>query len=995
MRIAHLARLPLFVRALTVTFLGAAVLWTVSAAEEPAPPSAEEEAPAEDCPVSPEAARAAAALEAIEAALAQPPVAYPLPRPSAMAVRDFEKILFRFLLQRRYVDLGWKRDKGVRDTGPFIDNRYYGTHPAVRVYYSPGVIAWLENGRQGAIPDGEMIVKEQYPEPAARHDGKSEDELRASLKSWTVMIKDSTGSHDGWFWSEAPATGETIDNHKTYGEAWSGFGLYCIRCHASTASPGFGAPGSADPADRGNEFTFAALRNIEGYPGEPMLFRVDDSWRTFEEPAGVCEHDARAKERSKAAVDDGPGVPAPNDVLAIDEAVKLPPLTHDSVTNRTDSPCEMYTSNQCFSCHGGLSSPLGVASYVPREQPAGYATPGVNVSPYGEWRWTPMGLAGRDPVFYAQLESEGALMRRQFGDAEGDKVHAVLQDACLRCHGAMGRHQFHVDHAGEGRLFSVAQAMATSAADAPVGTDAGKYGALAREGISCMVCHRIQPKPREPGDDRSELAHFLETSITGMYHLGPPGEIYGPYKDDEIAAYPMHHGLGIRPKHDPYVRSSRMCGTCHTVVLPVVDDPFTDEHPADDIQTTMIANQSVEQFRDFHHHIEQATYLEWLNSEFNNEDAYAGRPTGKSCQDCHMGEGLDESDLVEGSDPQDTLTRVAAIQDTTYPDAENLAPHEHLNVRMRENHRRHHFAGVNVFLLEMFRQFDRVLGVRKTDYMTGSPADLDAAIARMVRTARRDTARVSVVASLPNPRTIEAAVTVENLTGHRFPSGVGFRRAFVELLVVEKTNSGAERVVWASGRTNDWGVIMGGDGQPLATEFISHNRGADEQACQPHHELIDSPDKAQIYETLLHTAEGVFTTSFVRGCSCVKDNRLLPRGWSEDGGNSGLYGPYLGATRPQGEADHDPDFQNGDATDTTRYRIKLPRGVDPARLTVRATLYYQSMPPYFLENLFTTAPDGEATQRLKALVYHLDTKGTPIEGWKLKIAEATAVISDR
>ena len=24
----------------------------------------------------------------------------------------------------------------------------------------------------------------------------------------------------------------------------------------------------------------------------------------------------------------------------------------------------------------------------------------------GEWRWSPMGLAGRDPVFYAQLECE-------------------------------------------------------------------------------------------------------------------------------------------------------------------------------------------------------------------------------------------------------------------------------------------------------------------------------------------------------------------------------------------------------------------------------------------------------------------------------------------------------------------------------------------------------------------------------------------------------------
>ena len=51
-------------------------------------------------------------------------------------------------------------DKGVRDTGPYIDGKYYGTHPAVRVWYSPGVMRWLANGRQGPIPDGEVIIKE-------------------------------------------------------------------------------------------------------------------------------------------------------------------------------------------------------------------------------------------------------------------------------------------------------------------------------------------------------------------------------------------------------------------------------------------------------------------------------------------------------------------------------------------------------------------------------------------------------------------------------------------------------------------------------------------------------------------------------------------------------------------------------------------------------------------------------------------------------------------
>ena len=41
-----------------------------------------------------------------------------------------------------------------------------------------------------------------------------------------------------------------------------------------------------------------------------------------------------------------------------------------------------------------------------KEQQADGSTQLVNLSPYGEWRASPMGLAGRDPIFFAQLQSE-------------------------------------------------------------------------------------------------------------------------------------------------------------------------------------------------------------------------------------------------------------------------------------------------------------------------------------------------------------------------------------------------------------------------------------------------------------------------------------------------------------------------------------------------------------------------------------------------------------
>ena len=50
----------------------------------------------------------------------------------------------------------------------------------------------------------------------------------------------------------------------------------------------------------------------------------------------------------------------------------------------------------------------------------------VNVSPYGEWRWSPMGLAGRDPIFYAQLESELAYLKDRAKADSADRRQHLL-----------------------------------------------------------------------------------------------------------------------------------------------------------------------------------------------------------------------------------------------------------------------------------------------------------------------------------------------------------------------------------------------------------------------------------------------------------------------------------------------------------------------------------------------------------------------------------------
>ena len=191
-----------------------------------------------------------------------------LPLPSSMSPDDFHDKLLAFLQNTEYVKLNWCVDKGVRDTGPFVSSNYLGVHPAVRIYYSPGVMTWLVNGRINNIPDGSMIIKEMYfPGPAARYQDKP---LKPS--SWTVMIKDSKASKDGWYWGGLwtnPPMPKPSDSFKPpFNVVNEGFGLTCLHCHASSEK----------------ESTFASTTNIKGFPGNPLSYFIDDTWRTHSTP---------------------------------------------------------------------------------------------------------------------------------------------------------------------------------------------------------------------------------------------------------------------------------------------------------------------------------------------------------------------------------------------------------------------------------------------------------------------------------------------------------------------------------------------------------------------------------------------------------------------------------------------------------------------------------------------------------------------------------------
>ncbi len=915
-----------------------------------------------------------------------------LPLPSTVSHIEYEKQLFPFIRSREYATkLGWGHDKRVRDTGAYIKGKYYGTHPAVRCFYSPKVMYWLtgdpdfwpdgrdaglaprKRPREGVIPDGGMIVKEMLPPPAARYEGMSEDELLAVLQMPTsagcdVMIKDSAGSPDGWFWASV-YPGQKPDTPDTFAYPQAGFVLACVRCHSVAEEGG----------------TFSSLRNIAGFPGEPLQFFVDNTWRDI--PTELQPYDFRHDPEPPALrAPQAPGPARPNfeflhafatPCVTYPEVRKLPPESNDHVTPQATVPQRFVTSDQCLMCHSAATGRHASGPIMFLETKRG----GLNVSPYGEWRWSPMGLAGRDPVFHSQLESEVSQLRQELPREKADLYADQVVNTCLRCHGAMGKRQHEFDRSGgdRGRDFQAVFSREWFHVKDPADPH-HRYGGLARDGISCTVCHGMV-------EEYKDLQGFLANAITGQFAMGPANEIYGPFQD--VVTKPMQTVLGAAPKHNPFIQSSRMCATCHVINLPVVDWPLgrtppgVKAPPADEVRQ-LLDSEKNPHFQGFAHRIEQATYLEWLNSSY--QDEFGRTEQSRSCQDCHMPKGYESPDGEVSIDQ--IATKIAVLQDQEYPEVDHKIPSaEHRVAFRKQGFRRHTFQGLNVFLLELFRQFDDVLGVRLPDYETGVEG-VHFAIDNYVQNARKNTATVEILNVETAGQTLAADVRVTNLTGHRLPSGVGFRRLWIEFLLIDSTH-GRDRVIWASGQTNGAGVLVGADGKVLPSEFFSEvtRAGRREQAHQPHHRLISSPDQVQIYEELTQDAAGRFTTSFLHRARDVKDNRLLPAGWKAAGPDPSMPAAFVEATHPHGVGD-DPQYADGTGTDIVSYRVTVPECFDCRKLRVKATLYSQAWAPYYLRDRFRdipAGPEGEARRRLLYLMSHLKTEGTVIDGWRFEV----------
>jgi hypothetical protein len=97
----------------------------------------------------------------------------------------------------------------------------------------------------------------------------------------------------------------------------------------------------------------------------------------------------------------------------------------------------------------------------------------------------------------------------------------------------------------------------------------------------------------------------------------------------------------------------------------------------------------------------------------------------------------------------------------------------------------------------------------------------------------------------------------------------------------------------------------------------------------------------------------------------------------------------------------DPNYADVDVgTDSLRFVVKLPDGIDPSHLKVRVTMYSQSFSPTWLHQRFKLAAEAKAaglktpeTDRLYYITSHLDLSGTAFENWKLPLVTSTATVN--
>lgn len=514
----------------------------------------------------------------------------------------------------------------------------------------------------------------------------------------------------------------------------------------------------------------------------------------------------------------------------------LIPLTQEdfrlSGTQIGDVPTEaLETSDNCRACHG---------DFDPADEP------------YSTWAGSLMGLAGRDPLFFAQMTN-------------ANQDVANVGTFCLRCH--------------------VPMSFVTGNAADPSGASLDDTD---RDGVTCHFCHSLVDPVYVPGqsppEDEAILADLDAVPAhygNAMFVLDPEGRRRGPYEETDAP----HLTIA-----SPFVRSSSMCGTCHDV-----GNVATTRQPDGSWRYNAVDEAVPDEDLRTQFPLER-TYTEWKLSAFaaggvdlRGRFGGARGPVVSTCQDCHM----------------PTTTARGCFYG-----------------RVRDDLARHEFAGAAA------QSLDLVLAHYPDDPRVDPSlvaAGRARAISMLERTATLQLARDGA----------ELVARVINQTGHKIPTG------HIE-----------GRRIWLNVRFLDGdGAVVGEHGHYDTAEAT-----LDEASTTVYEMKVGLSADAAAATGLPAGPTGHMALAD----TIQKDNRIPPRGFTNAAFEAGG-APVVGATYADGQH-------------WSELRFPLPAGATRAE----ATLYYQSLPRYYIEEL----REGNTTDDWGEILHDLwveTGRGAPIE----------------
>ncbi|MBX7052646.1 MAG: T9SS type A sorting domain-containing protein [Flavobacteriales bacterium] len=310
--------------------------------------------------------------------------------------------------------------------------------------------------------------------------------------------------------------------------------------------------------------------------------------------------------------------------------------------------------------------------------------------------------------------------------------------------------------------------------------------------------------------------------------------------------------------------------------------------------------------------VEQATWHEWLNSEYSVNNV--------TCQDCHLPK-------IEGQN-----IRLAAGMDTP----------------MRPDFRKHTMAGGNTTMLKLMRDNHDALGIY------AGPAQFNETISATMDNLQNKSLEITDVVGWRTEDTAYFDMTLKNITGHKLPSGYPARRMTV--VVVATDDQGNE--IFRSGGFDENFYVLNEDAP-----------------FEPHHQIITDEEDVQIYEMVMGDVENNRTTVLTRAKTHLKDNRLVPKGFTT---SSGVYDTTeIVLNIP------DPDFNllpnEGSGADRILYHIPTNGYQGPIELSVE--VYYQSLPPIFLEDILQI--DTEEINHFASMFENADKSPVLMKSYQL------------